>query len=159
MATVLELIHTPEWWFTVFVAGLVVSLVAAFLKDWLSAGFARAFHAYRGYYTRSKEREKLKIARLVENPSFLAIRYARLTFVTIVFVLNVFLAVVTPAYGFLVHRFPEIEIWQPMPPDISYVLSRWLSLAFALAAMVLEFHIMSSFLLCERAWKQLRKRA
>src|SRR6266446_4030807 len=119
MATVSELIRTPEWWFTVIFVGLLVSLIAAFLKDWISIGLAKVFQTYRGYYVRMKEREERELHWLVENPSLLAIRYAQLTFSTVIYLACLFLGFVTPAYGLLVHKFPEIEVLHPMHPELS----------------------------------------
>ena len=77
MPRIVELIKTPEWWFSAVFIAIVAGIIAAFAKDWIS----RALSAFSQFYrTRRLSREaKLdrKAEMLAAHPELLTIEFIR----------------------------------------------------------------------------------
>jgi hypothetical protein len=77
MDSIRKALIDPSWWFTVIVAGLFVSVLAAYLKDAL----ASAFVALRARYKQSKEARNMAdnafVEFLIAHPDILQMHFVR----------------------------------------------------------------------------------
>jgi hypothetical protein len=157
MHEILDQLHQPEWWFTVVFAALFVGLFAAYLKDSLSALAARLSHAYKLRRDAAKQREEQLIARLAGDSGLLAAEYGELTFLTIGYVACVIFAVLSPAWGYFAYHFPEVEVWHSSSPEGAYAFLRWMSLAFGIVSVVLQYRLVMLLGRCREARRRRHK--
>jgi MFS family permease len=78
MESIITSLKDPAWWFTVFLVGIIVSIAAGFLKDWIGRLFSK-------YSTKFREHRKAKALRreelyeaLATNDVFLILSLIRL---------------------------------------------------------------------------------
>lgn len=68
----------PSWWFTAFFVGIIVSILAGFLKDWIASFASKYLHLFREKRkAKAVEREVLFEA-LASNETFLILSMVRL---------------------------------------------------------------------------------
>lgn len=109
MVSIANQLANPEWWFSVVVVGLVVGVIAAYAKDWLSAVLGRVSHTFRDFADRQIAKESEHIELLLAVPSLLTIEYIRSCIEFAGAVLLLALALVMPAWVLLQRTFPEVD--------------------------------------------------
>ena len=73
MKEILDMIGTPVWWVTVVVAGIVVSIVASYLRDFLDNWLSRVSAWWRGKSEKAKEEERRYVVKLQESQSYFSL--------------------------------------------------------------------------------------
>src|SRR5690242_3831900 len=77
MQKIVELLKTPEWWFSAVFIAVITSVIAAFAMDWIAKILSGASVAYRGYRTRREAELTAKATELAEHPELLIVEYLR----------------------------------------------------------------------------------
>ena len=67
----------PSWWFSTVIIGLLVSLLAAYLKDWISAGLSFVSPHYRKYRRRKLRRKAPWIQNIAADTGYMLIYQIR----------------------------------------------------------------------------------
>ncbi len=78
MQSIFSSIKDPAWWFTVFFIGIIVSVAAGFLKDWIAGAFAKYSRTLREHRRAKAQRREALFEALAANEAFLILSMVRL---------------------------------------------------------------------------------
>ncbi|MFT3807996.1 hypothetical protein [Arenimonas sp.] len=78
MQSIISNIKDPSWWFTVFLVGIIVSIFAGFLKDWIASLIARFSDSFRERRKAKAARREVLFEALANNEIFLVLSMIRL---------------------------------------------------------------------------------
>jgi hypothetical protein len=61
MDDLLRNLRSPDWWVTAVIAGLLMSVLAAYVKGWLDTGFASSSRTWRTFRESQRQRRAARI--------------------------------------------------------------------------------------------------
>ena len=165
MDAISKQINNPEWWFTVVVVGLIIGVIAAYAKDWVSSILSTISKRYRVYSEAEKKKQGLELKRLLNDPLLLIIEYIRLIFVLAASISLVSAAYVLTAWNVLKTHFPEIDPVSNMIDAeklMGIQFSQATQIVFIqticlLPAFFLWISFLDRYIFCEEVRKQLHK--
>lgn len=159
MQSIISSLKDPAWWFTAFVVGIIVSVVAGFLKDWVSGVFSKYSERFReSRKVKAAHREELFEA-LATNDVYLILSMIRLMGLVIFsFVIMLFyfsLPAITELREILCAAVPAVD----KCVRVSYSLIEKSIIMFTGAfAMIASYKASSRFGLVMEGVKRYRKR-
>ena len=170
MEAIAKQINNPEWWFTVVLMGLIIGVVAAYAKDWLTVVLSAVSSKYRVYAERRFQTRAAAVLLLASEPSLLLIEYVRCILILVGTVALLAASYFFVAWNVLRTNFPDIDpVTKLMALDQVHT---WLGisrssetqnlltqLVFGVPGLALWNHFLSKYFLCERARKQLRTKS
>lgn len=77
MDKILELLKDPSWWFSALFIAIMASVIAAFLKDWISSIISIFSSSYRDWSNKKAIEQNKYIQELAGNSTLLIISYFR----------------------------------------------------------------------------------
>ncbi|MEL6333386.1 MAG: hypothetical protein AAFQ76_12430, partial [Cyanobacteria bacterium J06626_26] len=77
MDKILELLKDPSWWFSALFIAIMASVIAAFLKDWISSIISIFSSSYRDWSNKKAIEQNKYIQALAGNSTLLIISYFR----------------------------------------------------------------------------------
>jgi len=165
MDAISKQVNNPEWWFTVVIVGLIIGVVAAYAKDWLSSILSTISKRYRIYAEKNNKNRELELKLLVDDPRLLAIEYIRLLLVLTATISLLAAAYILTAWSILKAHFPEIDPVSAMinaekltgiqfSQATQIVITQTICL---IPALFLWFHFMNRYIFCEEARHRLHK--
>jgi len=147
------LLASPEWWFTVVVAGLVIRVVAAFGKDWISSALSSVSKRYKAYSERRLDSRARRIILLAQAPRLLIVEYVRCALFLLVSAMSSGIAIILPLVHGIDKHFPELDFFA-LPPATTErltVAAGVVSIATAILGAFLWFRVLTNFITCEYA--------
>ncbi len=167
MESIVKQVNNPEWWFTVVIVGLVVGIVAAYAKDWLTTGLSAVSGKYRVYAERRSSRRDAEVSLLSVEPPLLLIEYVRCMLVLAATASLLAASYLLVAWNVLRNHFPDVDpVTRLMALDqihtwLGFSLSAEMQnlitqLLFGVPGLVLWNHFLNRLSLCEKARKKLR---
>lgn len=98
MSWLAKQISDPSWWFSVVFAGIVVSTVAGFLKDWIARFVGNLSSSSKARSEARKEQQLLLVARLADNPDYLVMEWCRVVLMSVMFIGTTIIFLLLPQY-------------------------------------------------------------
>ncbi|MEL6128821.1 MAG: hypothetical protein AAFP00_03440 [Bacteroidota bacterium] len=98
MDKILELLKDPSWWFSALFIAIMASVIAAFLKDWISSIISIFSSSYRDWSNKKAIEQNKYIQELAGNSTLLIISYFRVM-VGIILFTSCFLAYLLFQFG------------------------------------------------------------
>lgn len=148
----------PSWWFTVFFVGIIVSIFAGFLKDWIAGIASKYLHLFREQRKAKAAEREILFEALASNETFLILSMVRLLGgVIIAFVM---LGIYMSLPAFLEMKEILCDIASKADPCKSPYLTAakiYISVNGALA-MFINYRSASRFLLVMKGFRRYRRR-
>lgn len=157
MNAIWKLLQSPEWWFTAVFIGLVIGIVAAYAKDFLSGLLSAVSKTYARRAARAKIARQRRIEVCVGDPSVLAVQYLRailglgLAFAGIVF------SMLNRAWDVLRSHYPNVDLFNGVVPipEPNSPASTFVSVALLLLSFPVYWSALRSLRECEAARRRL----
>lgn len=104
------LISDPAWWFTTVLVGLLVSVIAAFLRDWISRALASVSSRFRSRLEHQLAETSRLIAAMERTPHLLVIEYFRALYLLLASFALISLTFVLPAWQAFRRAYPDLVL-------------------------------------------------
>jgi ABC-type dipeptide/oligopeptide/nickel transport system permease component len=157
MSRIVELIKTPEWWFSAVFIAIIAGIIAAFAKDWIS----RALSTFSSFY---RTRRLSRQAKLDEEAEMLA-AHPELSIIEFIRTVGQEIAILALAAILLAAPFLIQATASGKPKATHSILDSMISALVALGAFVLVLLLFYGMYrntqkvdLCLRARRKLRDR-
>ena len=156
MGSILNLITSPEWWFTAVIVAIPIGVFSAYLKDWLSSGLASVSSRYRVYRERSKLRQLERIELLASEPQLLAIEYGKMNTQVVAWVALILMSFALPAYTVLIRNMPEAAplsffFPEPTPSRHTTIFAGLLNLVLFVLTLFAQYRVLQQTVICSAA--------
>lgn len=160
MDSIVKQLNTPEWWFTAVFVGVIVGIVSAYTKDWITSVLSPFSSKYRKYAEAQAAAIKTEIELLSTNREMLVIEYIRTGFRFFKVISALAASVIFPAWSVLQKKFPEVDPltslfgWPPVTfglPIQSDLLPPLLSLLILAYGLIKWGEFLNRYALCEKA--------
>lgn len=144
---------SPEWWFTVVIVGLLVSVLGAYARDWIGRLLSSFSYRMAAWIRSRRVQRRLKVRFLSRNIDLLQIEYSRSLVILLVTISAFALSFVLPGWDTLVHFYPQADfivsaIGVPqLPRNVRLIFYG----ALLLQGMALWNKFLSRYSTCERA--------
>lgn len=109
MDSITKQLTSPEWWFTVVIVGLIIGIISAYAKDWLTYFLSSLSSRYRKYAQTKLEARANEIAMLVAYKEMLIIEYIRTAFHLFASATLLTGSYFLPGWHLLRKQFPEVD--------------------------------------------------
>jgi len=144
---------SPEWWFTVVIAGLLVSVLGAYARDWIGRMLSSLSTRMAVWIRSRRVQRRLTVRFLSRNVDLLQVEYSRSLVVLLAMISTFALSFVLPAWDTLVHFYPQADIivsaiGMPQLPRSAQLIFYG---ALLLQGLALWNKFLSRYFMCERA--------
>ena len=144
MKEIYDNLQKPEWWFTALFVGVIASLIAGFLKDWIPTITRSISSRMRIQYERSKTRKKDIIDRVNSDIALATLYGVTLIVDMIMLAFTLMLGTCFP----IIYKFysdnPHLDI-APIQFSGSEIIVKIFSAIFMISSMVYSFRIYGSY--------------
>jgi len=148
MEHISQYLNDPAWWFATVLVGILASLVAAYLKDYIGRFFASLSLHYRTRKEKSDRRQQLLVAEWAEDTTLLL-----LANLTVIRSLIVFVALLACFFGMSFMSISALPLGTPKS------IAMYLSLAVGVATILHGYKGLNRLRLVIQSNALYRKRA
>jgi hypothetical protein len=154
---ILKKLQDPAWWFDLIIIGIVVSVVAGFLKDATSRWLARSSEWYRRRRAATLRQREFHLELLLSDPTLLSAHNSVAVILVILFVMTYGMVFIIPLYMEMIYSGNSPYFASRRSAD-GYVLFRVLHFAAGIICAVAGHTAMSHFAVARRAYYTLVRR-
>jgi hypothetical protein len=157
---ILTNIRDPGWWFSVFFVGIIVSLVAAFIKDPIGNWLAHTSGWYRNRRQRASARRRARVNELAADPILLGLDTTRSGVLLSLFMFCFLAFLLIPMWSESVYSSHIFASWGPtLDREHGALFTRGLIAILGGLALCLGFIAGSAVSLTQDAYRLYRQRS
>lgn len=157
MESIAKIIKDPTWWFTAVLIGILVSLIASYLRDFVSWFASKSSSVLRARREKRLEEERVRIELLVAFPELLTMEITRAAISVVIFLATFSLYVSYPGFIETMCNTPEMMKLSILSPTVSRKIAIYLMPLLGVVASLAGFRANARLRIVVKARGQFEK--